>query len=75
MSNLLLRVVTTAQVDIDAIVQIFKLTLNKLMHIIDVRCFSGSEIALIEIDALYLVFLLMIASLQLTINCSSRRKF
>ena len=31
---------------------VFRLTLNKLMHIIDARCFSGSEMALTEIDAL-----------------------
>ena len=31
---------------------IFILTLNKLMLIIDARCFRGSEIALTEIDAL-----------------------
>ena len=45
------------------------------MHIIDAWCFSGSEMALIEIDALFLVFLLMIAGLQLTMICRSRRKF
>ena len=31
---------------------VFILTLNKLMLIIDARCFSGSEIAITEIDAL-----------------------
>ena len=53
----------------------FILTLKKLMHIIDARCCSGSETALIEIEALFLVFLLMTAGLQLTITCRSRRKF
>ena len=45
---------------------IFILTLKKLMHIIDARCFSGSDMALTKIEALFLVFLLMIAGLQIT---------
>ena len=36
---------------------IFILTLKTFMHIIVARCFSGSDMALTKIDALFLVFL------------------